>query len=206
EAAPKADGIWACFASGHEFGWLPVSGGRTYWFATAWLPEGGASQAEDRAYLSATFGGWPDPVPSLIASTPDGDFVRSEITDRDFLRSWTDGPVTLLGDAAHPMRPHLGQGGCQAIEDAAALAASLSGPADPAAAFTSYARRRRRRARAVVRGSRWAGFTRPPGRRTELADGLMRRVPALNVSRAAFRLLAPVAGYRAGAGAAGPRG
>jgi zeaxanthin epoxidase len=42
------------------------------------------------------------------------------------LRSWTDGPVTLLGDAIHAMMPNLGQGGCQAIEDAHVIAQELT--------------------------------------------------------------------------------
>ena len=57
------------------------------------------------------------------------------------LKSWTAGPVTLLGDAAHPVLPYLAQGAGLAIEDAAALAACLAAePSDPVSAFRRYER------------------------------------------------------------------
>ena len=62
--------------------------------------------------------------------------------------------MALLGDAAHPMTPNLGQGACQAIEDAVVLADCLvRSSADPAAALRSYEARRKSRADAVVLAS-----------------------------------------------------
>src|ERR1700720_3570214 len=51
--------------------------------------------------------------------------LRNDIYDREPLPLWSENRITLLGDAAHPMTPNLGQGGCQAIEDAVVLAACL---------------------------------------------------------------------------------
>ena len=66
--------------------------------------------------------------------------------DRPPLRHWGEGPVTLLGDAAHPMLPYLAQGGAMAIEDAAVLGRCLApAPDDVAGAMRRYERERRRR-------------------------------------------------------------
>ena len=70
---------------------------------------------------------------------------------------WSRGPVVVVGDAAHPMRPHLGQGGCQGLEDAAVLAHCVGQGGDLAAAFTRYATFRKPRARSLTRESRLIG-------------------------------------------------
>jgi 2-polyprenyl-6-methoxyphenol hydroxylase-like FAD-dependent oxidoreductase len=162
-AAFESDQIWVCLAGGHEFGWMPVGDAHTYWFATCWLPEGQRFPGGDDAYLKQTFSKWPQPIPDLLTATPPERLVRNDVVDRAMPDRWSDGAVTLVGDAAHPMRPHLGQGGCQAIEDAVVLASYLANSADPATAFAHYESRRRRRARLIVVLSRFSGFTRPPG-------------------------------------------
>jgi len=80
--------------------------------------------------------------------------------DRDPIPAWTKGRVTLLGDAAHPMLPYLGQGACQALEDGAVLAnAMATSPSDPAAALAGYERIRRPRASQVVLTARARGVS-----------------------------------------------
>uniref|UniRef100_A0A5B6YJP3 FAD-binding domain-containing protein n=2 Tax=Davidia involucrata TaxID=16924 RepID=A0A5B6YJP3_DAVIN len=71
------------------------------------------------------FGSWCNEVITLISETPEHMILRREIYDRDMIYSWGDGRVTLLGDAAHPMQPNLGQGGCMAIEDSFQLILEL---------------------------------------------------------------------------------
>ena len=63
----------------------------------------------------------------------------------------------MVGDAAHPMRPHLGQGGCQGVEDAAVLARFADGDDNLAAAFARFAAFRGPRVRALVRESKLVG-------------------------------------------------
>ena len=62
------------------------------------------------------------PVPAILAATAPQDVLGNDLYDRTPARQWARGPIVLVGDAAHPRRPHLGQGGCQALEDAAILA------------------------------------------------------------------------------------
>ena len=110
---------------GLRFGWVPVAEG-IYWFAVADAPEGGADAGDPREGLRAHFKGWHAPVEALIGATAADHIVRTDIHDRPPLRAWGRGRVTLLGDAAHPMTPNLGQGACQAIEDAVVLARELA--------------------------------------------------------------------------------
>jgi salicylate hydroxylase len=80
--------------------------------------------------------------------------------DRDPIPAWTSGRVSLLGDAAHPMLPYLGQGACQALEDGAVLANALAAsPSDPVGALAAYERTRRPRASQVVLTARARGVS-----------------------------------------------
>ncbi len=72
------------------------------------------------------------PIPDSAAGGPiPHGVIRTELFDRVPIDTWGHGAVTLLGDAAHPMTPNLGQGGCQAIEDAWVLARELARPRYP---------------------------------------------------------------------------
>lgn len=122
---------------GLRFGLVPVDAERTYWFAVANAPEG---QRDDDAKTAVAerFAAWPDGVRRLIAETPAESVFRTDISDRAPVARWSDGRVCLLGDAAHPTTPNLGQGGCMAIEDAVLLAHLLGASSDHAAAFARF--------------------------------------------------------------------
>lgn len=84
---------------------------------------------------------------------------RWPLVERPPLASWSQGPVTLLGDAAHPMLPFLAQGAAQAIEDAAALAGALAAHGAIGAAFAAYESQRMARANRVqAQSHRQAGI------------------------------------------------
>lgn len=102
------------------------------------------------------YSGWHDSLLGLFSS---GElWYKWALYDRDPIPAWTQGRVTLLGDAAHPMLPYLGQGACQTIEDAYVLAAAISAEPDrPAAALDLYERSRRPRASRVVLTARERG-------------------------------------------------
>lgn len=142
---------------GVEVGHVPLGAEHTYWFATERTREGTTAPEGELAYLRAKFARWAEPVPSMLAATVAGDVLRNDLYDRAPARHWARGPVVLVGDAAHPMRPHLGQGGCQALEDAAILAGFVDGHADLARAFARFADFRRPRTTALVRESALIG-------------------------------------------------
>jgi 2-polyprenyl-6-methoxyphenol hydroxylase-like FAD-dependent oxidoreductase len=111
---------------GSQIGMLPIGGGRTYWFATANVPPGGAAGPDGhKAELLKRFADWWPAFPAAVEATPDAAILRNDICDRPPVRKWVAGRVALLGDAAHPTTPNLGQGACQAIESAHVLAQCL---------------------------------------------------------------------------------
>ena len=113
----------------------------------AWSMPGAAPDLERR------FAGWASPALRLIAGAPG--WRKWPLFDRPPLARWCDGPVALLGDAAHPMLPFLAQGAAQAIEDAAALAEGVArAPGDLAGAMAAYAATRRPRTARVQAESR----------------------------------------------------
>ncbi|GHA93946.1 monooxygenase [Algimonas arctica] len=100
------------------------------------------------------FAGWHPTITKLIAAVPDDALFRWALYDRDPLSHWTQGRVTLLGDAAHPMLPFLAQGAAMAVEDAWVLAAEITESDDLAAALQIYQATRRPRTSRVQAGSR----------------------------------------------------
>jgi salicylate hydroxylase len=106
--------------------------------------------------LLAHFAGWLPLVQKLLV-VPDR-WLKWALCDRAPLWRWSKGPVTLLGDAAHPMLPFLAQGAAMAIEDAFVLAEALGRTPDrPAAALRAYEKLRRRRTARVQRVARRNG-------------------------------------------------
>jgi len=112
----------------------------------------------DPDVLRAEFAGWDPRIETLLRQVQTT--FRWALYDRDPLPSWTRGSLTLLGDAAHPMLPHLGQGANQSIEDGMTLAIILArATRDTApAALAAYERLRRERVAQVQQGARQNGL------------------------------------------------
>ncbi len=142
------------WGAGRRFGLVPLSNGRMYWFATLNAPEGVRDKpGEAKPALLDLFAGWHEPIAAVIAATDEAAILRNDIYDRPPLTSWSRGRVALLGDAAHPMTPNMGQGACQAIEDAVVLAERLSADDSVTAALQAYEARRLTRANAIAQQS-----------------------------------------------------
>jgi len=134
---------------------------RMYWFLLVPAPEGGqdAVGGHQEAVLRHVRG-WMEPVESLVRATPESAILRTDIHYLEPLPRWGEGPVTLLGDAAHAMVTDMAQGACQAIEDALVLAKLLREDSGRVRALRAYEARRRPRTAHVAELSRRAGSIR----------------------------------------------
>jgi salicylate hydroxylase len=112
----------------------------------------------DPDVLRREFAGWDPRIESLLSQVEST--FRWALYDREPLPTWTQGRLTLLGDAAHPMLPHLGQGANQSIEDGMALATILAhaNRNTAPAALLAYENLRRERVAQVQRGARENGL------------------------------------------------
>jgi 2-polyprenyl-6-methoxyphenol hydroxylase-like FAD-dependent oxidoreductase len=140
------------WGSGRRFGVMPIGQGRVCWYATRNSTRLQSDAPEGRkAEVSALFKNWHGPIPELIEATNPSDIIKNDARDRNPIKRWGDGRVTLLGDAAHPITPNVGQGACMAIEDAACLTKCLVASSDFKLGFRNYE---------TLRGSRTARMAR----------------------------------------------
>ncbi|MZF85784.1 FAD-dependent monooxygenase [Streptomyces sp. SID5643] len=142
---------------GTEFGHIAFLDGRAEWHAVLSHPAG-TRFADPLAELHRRFHTWHDPIPALLDATRPEAVLHHDVNElRTPLPSYAVGRIALLGDAAHAMTPNLGQGACQALEDAVTLAAALGTKATVEAALARYDAERRPRSQAVARAARQAG-------------------------------------------------
>ncbi len=186
---------------GRRFGYAPLPDGRVYWFAVAAMdedaPDGGAGA--EHAAVARMVARWHAPVADLVAATAPEEVHRLAVHDlATGLPRFVRGRCVLLGDAAHAMTPDLGQGGNQAMEDAATLTALLAPrAADPAEAailhaLAEYDRLRRPRTQAIAARARRVGQVAQAGGRwsSALRDVVLRMVPPGVLDRELVRIQA----------------
>uniref|UniRef100_A0A7S4CI63 FAD-binding domain-containing protein n=1 Tax=Eutreptiella gymnastica TaxID=73025 RepID=A0A7S4CI63_9EUGL len=97
-----------------------VGHGRLQWYAFLVLPPGTKAEGSKRDYIAELFKDWSPDIHKVLDATLEEEIEQRDLYDRppEIFRSWSEGDVTMLGDAVHPMMPNLGQGGGQAMEDA----------------------------------------------------------------------------------------
>jgi 2-polyprenyl-6-methoxyphenol hydroxylase-like FAD-dependent oxidoreductase len=147
--------IW--MGPARQFGCFPLPRNRTYWFASERAPDDSCDLPPSAAEILQSFAGWAPPIAAIIRATSQDQLMGNHIYDRPTLRKWSFGRVTILGDAAHPAAPTLGQGGCQAIEDAVTLGCCCAEEDDIETALLNYQSRRLNRANSFVREARMMG-------------------------------------------------
>ncbi len=159
---------------GERFGYVPLVDGRVYCFATANMPE--ATPSGGSAELRTRFGGWHEPIPALLAAAEGAEVLKHDLYDLPALKTFVAGRIALVGDAAHAMLPTLGQGACQALEDAVVL----SRVAAAGGGLAGYDRERRPRTRMIASRSRRLGaaaqLSFPPA--VAFRDAVVRAIPA----------------------------
>ncbi|WP_020662257.1 FAD-dependent monooxygenase [Amycolatopsis benzoatilytica] len=176
---PLSPSLSTTWAAGTEIGILPLPDDEVYWWVCEARPAG-IGHEDNRAYLREKYGRWHEPIGQLIDATPE--ILRHDLQHLATpLPSYVRGKIALLGDSAHAMPPFLGQGGCQALEDAVVLA-EHAGKSTVEAALRGYDTERRPRTQKVTKASMRAG-----------ASGPLLRNPAAVALRAAFTRLLPSA-------------
>jgi 2-polyprenyl-6-methoxyphenol hydroxylase-like FAD-dependent oxidoreductase len=133
---------------GKRFGILDVGSGRFTWYAAS----NGSPGAQKRE-LREMFAGWHAPIEDFIDATPEEEILTNGAYDLPPLARWGEGRISLLGDAAHPCTPNLGQGGCMAIEDALVLAKCAARQSAVEIALRQYEALRSRRTRHIQKRS-----------------------------------------------------
>ncbi len=186
-------GEW--WGSGAVFGVARLGANQAYWWATA-RRDGttGGTPDDEKADLLRWFDRWDPAIPAMIdASVPEA-IARTPLGYRRASAPRIAGRVALLGDAADLTSPSLGQGACQAIEDAAAVVDSLVTQRDESLALERYSDVRRRHIRVVVRRARrlshLAHLENPVA--TTVRNALLP-----TAARGALGWLAPVVGHEA---------
>jgi 2-polyprenyl-6-methoxyphenol hydroxylase-like FAD-dependent oxidoreductase len=132
------------WGAGERFGYAPLPDGRIYCYAAVNAPAGATDGG--LAELKRRFGGWHDPIPALLAAADADAVIHRDLYELPALPTYVSGSVVLVGDAAHAMTPNLGQGACQALEDAVVLAKTLDGRGG----LSAYDRQRRPRTQMIT--------------------------------------------------------
>lgn len=142
---------------GERFGLFDLDQGRTYWFFMRNEAASTESHALTMGDIERRLPDWPAQLGLAVAATPADRLIPFSIYAKPPPKKLGQGRVICVGDAAHAMEPNLGQGGCQALEDAVALGVAARDVA-PEAVLAVFERLRLRRIRQFVTLSRSAAF------------------------------------------------
>jgi 2-polyprenyl-6-methoxyphenol hydroxylase-like FAD-dependent oxidoreductase len=137
-----------------RMGLVPLADNKIYWFACINAPQNDAAmRAYKVADLQRVFKDFHDPIPSVLAETKDENLLWNDIIDLKPIPKYAFGNVVLIGDAAHATTPNMGQGACQAIEDAMVLADEMAKNVPVEDAFKAFEKRRLKRTHRIVNTS-----------------------------------------------------
>lgn len=141
-----------------RFGMTPLVGNRIYWYACVNSSENNPTFKNYTIIdLQHYFHGYHHPIPQILEHTKNEDLIWNDIIDIKPLKNLAYGNVLLIGDAAHATTPNMGQGACQAFEDAAVLMDELKTNNDIPFAFKSFEKRRLARTKYITDTSKSIG-------------------------------------------------
>lgn len=137
---------------GQRCGIVPIKDNKFGWWVTINEDENETDEPDGtKAKLQKHFGNWHAPIPQLFESSPE--IIKGKIGDRIPTKGWSKGGAVLLGDAAHPTTPNLGQGACMAIEGAYLIAQCLNRFDSHEMAFSHYEQLHFKRSSEIVKQS-----------------------------------------------------
>lgn len=139
------------WGKGKRFGFVKISDKKVYWYALANSKNTEASEVN----LAEFFSEFHIDILNIIYFTKKDQIITSQIMDLKPIDKWQGENVCLVGDAAHATTPNLGQGACQAIEDAYVLGKLLDSGLEIQNTFAAYENLRRKKAHSIVNTS-WA--------------------------------------------------
>jgi 2-polyprenyl-6-methoxyphenol hydroxylase-like FAD-dependent oxidoreductase len=159
----------------------PVDENTVYWWTAFNAPPNEIVPVGERKQrLTAIYSKWPFGIRDAIEATPEESILQNDLIDRAPVRTYVRGRTALVGDAAHPTTPNLGQGANMAIDDVIVLARALRSQASVPAALERYQRERLKRTRLVVQRSwnfgRMMRWDSPIG--VAIREWMMRSTPA----------------------------
>lgn len=167
------------FGGKNRFGFTTIGSGLVYWYAAAVAPANSpVPQGQVKADLTGRFKGFVPLVNQLINATTETQIVQTDINDFATPTQWHQGNICLIGDAAHAMTPNMGQGGCQAIEDAWFLAEAMKQHTEPSKAFEAFTQQRLPKVKFIVDNSYQFGKMAHLQTGRKLFYWLMRNIPA----------------------------
>lgn len=150
--------IHQVWGDGISTGVIPLTDTRCYWFAVLNGRPGQEHDPEEvKPILEEKVRGMPAPIPTALSKTAPENIISLDYFDIPPLERWSSDRIALMGDAAHTMTPSLGQGGCQAIEDAYVLGQVLSAHDQPQEAVAEYEGIRLEKANDILAKSRFYG-------------------------------------------------
>jgi 2-polyprenyl-6-methoxyphenol hydroxylase-like FAD-dependent oxidoreductase len=137
------------WGKGKRFGFVKISTKKVYWFAVV----NSENVKTDTVDLAAMFKEFHRDILDLILATNKDQIIANEIIDLKPINKWQNKNICLIGDAAHATTPNMGQGACQAIEDAYVLGKLLDEGTVLEETFEKYEKLRIKKAHQIVHSS-----------------------------------------------------